>query len=145
MPEGLAGNNTLSLPLTANQFPAFTSGRSIKITRILVALVLAPGVAYDDNDLVTMSLAPSTGAAQPLTLKVQPNRAGGLPVAEITLSAPVVVASPNVGNPAPPPWKIGANHISTNLTRTVNLNGADVQRIDSEKVVDLAVLFAYTV
>lgn len=145
MPDGQAGNNVLTLPLTADRFPAFTSGRPVKVTRILVALVSAPGVAYDDNDLVTLTLTPPTGAAHPLTLKVQPSRVGGLPLDEITLPAPVLVAGPKPGDPAPIPWKFEVTHISSNLARTVNLNGADVSRINAAKVSDVAVLFAYTI
>ena len=145
MPDGQAGNNVLSLPIVASRFPAFTSGRSVKITRILVALVPAPGIAYDDNDLVTLTLTPPTGAAQALTLKVQPNRAGGLPVDEIALPAPALVAAPKPGDPAPTPWKVEVTHISANLAHTMSLNGANVNRIDAEKVIDVVVLFAYTV
>lgn len=145
MPDGQAGNNVLSLPIVASRFPAFTSGRSVKITRILVALVPAPGIAYDDNDLVTLTLTPPTGAAQALTLKVQPNRAGGLPVDEIALPAPPLVAAPKPGDPAPTPWKVEVTHISANLAHTVSLNSANVNRIDAEKVIDVVVLFAYTV
>jgi hypothetical protein len=145
MPDGQAGNNALTLPITADRFPAFTSGRSVKVTRILVALVPAPGINYDDNDLVTMTLTPPTGAAQALTLKMQPNRAGGLPFDEITLPAPVPVAAPKPVDPAPLPWKLEVKHISANLARTVNLNGADVSRIDAAKVSDVAVLCAYTI
>jgi hypothetical protein len=145
MPDGQAGNNVLSLPIVASRFPAFTSGRSVKITRILVALVPAPGIAYDDNDLVTLTLTPPTGAAQALTLKVQPNRAGGLPVDEIALPAPALVAAHKPGDPAPTPWKVEVTHISANLARTVSLNGANVDRIDAAKVIDVVVLFAYTV
>lgn len=145
MPDGQAGNNVLSLPIVASRFPAFTSGRSVKITRILVALVPAPGIAYDDNDLVTLTLTPPTGAAQALTLKVQPNRAGGLPVDEIALPAPALVAAHKPGDPAPTPWKVEVTHISANLARTVSLNGVNVDRIDAEKVIDVVVVFAYTV
>lgn len=144
MPDGQAGNNVLTLPITANRFPAFSSGRSVKLTRILVALVPAPGIVYDDNDLVTLTLTPPTGAAQPLTLKVQPNRAGGLPLDEITLPAPVLVAAPKPDDSPPIPWKFEVTHISANLVRTVNLNGAAVSRIDAAKVIDVTVLFAYT-
>lgn len=145
MPDGQAGNNVLTLPIIANRFPAFTSGRSVKVTRILVALVPAPGIAYDHNDLVTLTLTPPTGAVQPLTLKVGPNRAGGLPADEIALPAPVLVAAPKPSDPAPIPWKIEVTHISANLARTVSLNGANVDRIDAEKVIDVAVLCAYSV
>jgi hypothetical protein len=145
MPDGQVGNNVLTLPITANRFPAFTSGRPVKISRILVALVPAPGIAYDDNDLVTLTLTPPTGTAQALTLKVQPNRAGGLPVDEIALPAPALVAAPKPGDPAPTPWKVEVTHISANLARIVSLNGANVDRIDAEKVIDVVVLFAYTV
>lgn len=145
MPDGQAGNNVLTLPITANRFPAFSSGRSVKVTRILVALVPAPGIAYDDNDLVTLTLTPPIGAAQAVTLKVQPNRAGGLPLDEITLPAPVLVPAPKPGDPDPVPWKLELTHISANLARKVNLNGAEVSRIDAVKVSDVAVLCAYTI
>lgn len=145
MPDGQAGNNVLTLPITTNRFPALFSGRSVKVTRILVALVLAPGIAYDDNDLVTLTLTPPTGAAQALTLKVQPNRVGGLPLDEITLPAPVLVPAPKPGDPDPVPWKLELTHISANLARKVNLNGGEVSRIDTEKVGDVAVLCAYTI
>jgi len=145
MPDGQAGTNVLTLPIIANRFPAFTSGRSVKITRILVALVPAPGIAYDDNDLVTLTLTSPMGAVQPLTLKLQPNRAGGLPVDEVALPAPVVVAAPKSGDPAPLPWKLEVTHISANLARTVSLNGANVARIDAAKVSDVVVLCAYGV
>lgn len=145
MPDGQAGNNVLSLPMTANRFPAFTSGRSVKVTRILVALVPAPGIVYDDNDLVTLTLTPPTGTAQAVILKVQPNRAGGLALDEITLPAPVLVPAPKPGDPDPVPWKLELTHISANLARKVNLNGTEVSRIDAVKVSDVAVLCAYTI
>jgi hypothetical protein len=145
MPDGQPGNPVLAIPITADRFPAFASGRTVKVTRLLVALVSAPRVAYDENDPVTLTLTPPIGAAQQLTLKIQGTRAGGLPVAEVTLPAPVPVAALRPGDPAPTPWKFDVTHISDNLARTVNLNGADISRIDSAKVIDLAVLYAYNV
>ncbi len=145
MPDGQPGNNVLTLPITAKRFPAFSSGRAVKVTRILVALVPAPGVAYDDNDLVTLTLTPPTGAAQALTLKAQPNRVGGLPLGEVTLPAPVLVPAPKPGDPDPDPWKLEVTHISANLARKVNLDGVEVSRIDTVKVSDVAVLCTYTI
>jgi hypothetical protein len=145
MPDELPGNQVLAMSITADRFPAFAHGRTVKVTRLLIALVPAPGIAYDDNDLVTLELTPPTGAAQALTLRTTPNSAGGLPVGEVSLHAPVVVAAAKAGGPAPRPWNLEVTHISTNLTRTVNLNGVEISRIDPTKVTDVAVLYAYTV
>jgi len=145
MLDGQAGNNVLTLPITADRFPAFSNRGSVKVTRILVALVAAPDITYDDNDRGTVTLTPPSGAAQPLTLKAQPNRVGGLPFDEVTLPAPVLVAAPKPGDPAPVPWKLEVTHISANLARTVNVNGTDVSRIDPVKVSDVVMLCAYTI
>jgi hypothetical protein len=145
MPDGQAGNNLLILQMTPDRFPALTIGRSVKIARILVALIPASEITYDDNDLVTLTLTPPSGAPQALSLKVQPKRAGGLPLDEIALPAPVPVPALKPGDPAPPSWKLEFTHISANLGRTVNQNGADVTRIDATKVSDVVVFFAYTV
>ncbi len=144
MPDGQVGNNVLTLPITADRFPAFTSGRSIKVTRILVALVPAPEIAYEQSDPVTLTLTPPTGAAQALTLNVQPNRAGGLPFYEIALPTPISVAAPKPGDPTPTPWKLEMTHISANLARTVTVNDVDISRIDPGKVSDVGILCAYT-
>jgi len=145
MPDGQPGNNVLTLPVTADRFPAFTNGRLVKITRVLVALLPAPEVTYDDSDPVSLALTPPTGTAQTLTLKAQPTRAGGLPMGEITLSTPVSVASQRPGDQDPVPWKLELTHVPANLARTVELNGADISRLDASKVNDVAVLCAYTI
>jgi len=145
MPDGQAGNPVLAMPITADHFPAFASGRTVKVTRLLVAVVPASGIAYDETDPTTLTLTPPKGVAQQLTLKLQGTRAGGLPVAEITLPAPVTVVALKAGDPAPTPWKFEVTHISANLARTVNVNGASVTRIDSAKVIDLALLCGYEV
>jgi hypothetical protein len=143
MPDGQPGNPGLTLPITTDRFPAFASGRAVKVTGLVVALIPASGVTYDDNDQVTVTLTPPTGAAQALTLSVQGNRAGGLPVSIVTLPHPVAVAPP--GDPPPPAWKLEVTHVSANLARTVLVNGGNVSRIDPEKVTNVAVLCAYTV
>jgi hypothetical protein len=145
MPDGQPGNPTLALPITADRFPAFAARRTVKIARLLVALVPAPGIAYADDDPVTVTLTPPVGAAQALTLAVRANRAGGLPAAEVAFAAPVTVAALTPGNPPPAPWKIEVTHVSANLARTVTVNGVDVARIDPAKVSDVGVLCAYTV
>jgi hypothetical protein len=129
MPDGQPGSQVLSLPIVADRFPAFASGRTVRVTGILVVLVPAPGTAYDDNDRVT----------------VQPNRAGAFPVSVVNLPAPVVVVAPKPGDPAPVPWKIELTHVSANLARIVTVNGVDLSRIDPAKVTDVAALCAYTV
>jgi hypothetical protein len=111
----------------------------------LVALVLAPDTAYDDEDPVTLILRPPSGAPANLTLAVKTNRGGNLPMAEVTLPAPVLVPSPKTGDPDPVPWQLELGHISANLARSVTVNGADLQRIDTTKVSDIAFLCAYTI
>ena len=145
MPDGQAGNPVLALPITADRFPALSTGRTVKVTRVLFALIPAADVSYDENDPVTLALTLPTGAVQEFVLKIQGTRAGGLPVAEITLRASVPVAELKPDKPAPKPWAFEATHISANLARTVNVNGVDMSRIDSAKVTDVAVLYAYTV
>jgi hypothetical protein len=144
-PDGPAGQQRLSLPLTAERLPFFTRGRSVKVTRVLVALVLAPDTAYDDEDPVTLILRPPSGAPANLTLALKTNRGGNLPMAEVTLPAPVLVPSPKTGDGDPVPWQLELGHISANLARSVTVNGADLQRIDTTKVSDIAFLCAYTI
>jgi hypothetical protein len=143
MPDTQAGDQVLSFPISADRFPAFTGLKPLKINRVLMALIPSPGIAYDDSDRVQVTVTPPTGAAFGLTLKTQLNRAGGLPVDEAALLAPVnVVAS---ADPPPKPWKIDVTHVSDNLARTVSIGGADVSRIDPAKVNDVAILFSYSI
>ena len=145
MPDGVAENPVLAMPITTEQFLYFTSGRSLKISRLVVALLPESGITYDDNDQVKLKLTPPTGAAQSLTLAAQTNRAGGLPMATITLPAAVVVAAPHPGDVARALWKLEVAHISANLGGTVNVNGTELSRIDPTKVADIAVLYGYEV
>ena len=143
MPDTQAGNQVLSLPISADRFPAFTGLKPLKIGRVLVALIPSASVAYDDSDRVQITVTPPTGAPFDLTLKTQQNRAGGLPVDEVALLSPVNVAEN--ADPPPKPWKIEVTHISDNLARTVSIGGADVSRIDPAKVNDVAILFSYSI
>jgi hypothetical protein len=145
MSDDEEGNASLTIPLIADRFPVFTSGRALKITRVHVALVPESGITYDENDLIILTLTPPTGASQVLTLKVQPNRTGGLPVDVINLPAPVPVAVVKRDDPPPKPWRLEMTHVSANLARTVTIGGVDIDRMDPRKVTDVAILFAYTV
>jgi hypothetical protein len=145
MSDGLAGNLVLAMPISVEQFPAFSAGRTLKVTRVLVALAPESGTVYDDQDRVTLNLTPPAGSKQSLTLVSQANRAGGLPMAEVSLPAGVAVAAARPGDPDPVPWQLEVTHISANLSRTVKINGTEVTRIDPAKVADVAVLYGYAV
>ena len=143
-PDGQAGTQLLELPLTAARFPGFAAGRA-KAARILVALVPAPGLGYDNDDRLALTLRPPTGAAIPLTLESKPTRAGGLPMAEIVLQAPVAIPSPGPDDPGPPPWTIELTAIPDDYAREVDVEGAQVERLDPAKVADLVLLVGYSV
>ena len=145
MPDGQTGNPVLSMPVTKDHFPALIAGRSVKVTRLLVVMVLAKGVTYDDSDNMKLKLTPPNGVAQEFKLEIQNNRVGGLPMAEVTLSEPVPVVEFNSNESIPVPWEYELTHISANLAHTEYLNDIEISRIDTTKVIDMAVLYAYTV
>jgi hypothetical protein len=146
VPQPPAGPR-LSLPIVAERFPAFAAGpkQALKVTRVLVALIPAAGVDYDENDPATLTLTPPNGPPQALTLTPVGNRAGGLAIQIVTLPAPVPVVATKSDAPPPPPWTLEMTHIPDAFAQTLQVNGNDVVRIDPTKVADLAILYSYTI
>ncbi|MET0239299.1 MAG: neuraminidase-like domain-containing protein, partial [Sphingobium sp.] len=142
-PDAQPGVQTLSLPIDPRRFPGFASGR-VKVDRLLVALIPAAGIGYDNQDGITLTLTPPGG--QPVELKLEsiPARAGGLPMAEAILPAPVKIAAPKPGQPVAP-WTLEIAGLPEGFARTVTVDDAEVKRLDPAKVADVALLLGYTI
>ncbi len=134
-----AGTSTqrLALPLDTDRFPAFVRQRGIRIDRLTVFIRLKAGRTYDENDPLTLAVQGPTGGSKLIELQVVETDAGGLPAGKADYGAGLALSTTT-------PWQVDVASLPAALRKTVEVNGAAVERLDPEAIEDMGVVAHYT-
>ncbi|TMQ11220.1 MAG: hypothetical protein E6J91_23955 [Deltaproteobacteria bacterium] len=136
-PENQTADQVLALELARDQFPAALRDRGIKIDAMILFVRPAKGVAYSDSDHLFITIAPpSPAAAVPVELVAVATEMGGVPFGAPSFGAGVAVTAS--GSTAT--WRFDVTQIPAALRTTVMVDGAPVDRLDPDKVVDLGII-----
>jgi peptidoglycan hydrolase-like protein with peptidoglycan-binding domain len=135
-PAGTAPNR-LALTLDADRFPTFVRNRNIRIDRLIVFIRLKAGLAYDENDPLTLTILGPTGGSKLVELQPTETAVGGLPSGTAEYGAGVAIS-------ATTPWQVDIDNLPAALRKTVEVNGQPVDRLDPEAIQDLGLVLHYT-
>ena len=111
-PTGTAPNR-FAVSLDAERFPTFVRNRMIRIDRMTAFVRLKEGLTYDENDPLTLTIQPPTGASKVVELQVA-TEAGGLPAGKVDYGAGVTL-SPTM------PWRVDITDLPAALRTTVEV------------------------
>jgi hypothetical protein len=128
----------LVLSLDADRFPMFVRNRAVKIDRVMALVRLKAGLAYDNDDPLSLTVQGPTGGTRPIQLQVIDTQAGGLPAGEVDYGSSGVALSSTT------PWRIEISALPAVLSTTVEIDGEPVTILDPETIEDLGLIVHYT-
>ena len=133
-----AGTPTTELALTSLHFPMATQGRELRIDQLTLFVRLRKDVAYYAGDPLEITMRmPGSNQNRVGSFNTSDTVLGGLPFSMFALGAPgIAVESPGA-------WKLTATKIPQAIAKAVQVNGADVVRLDADKISEIGLLAHY--
>ncbi|MCB2190550.1 MAG: peptidoglycan-binding protein [Deltaproteobacteria bacterium] len=130
--------HSLSFKLTQAAFPAYLREEAISINQMIVFVRPAPEIAYSQADPLVLEVTPPGAVtAETLSLTMVEGELGGLPAGAVSFSPAIELS-------ADQSWKIEVSGIPAAMRTETEAGGATVQRLATDRVLDVGVLCLYS-